>query len=272
MSAYLCSVHNHCDLCDGSDSPDLVAKRACELGVRYLGFSSHSHTPVPEDQNCVLPADMSEYISAVLRLREEYRGRMDILLGIEWDSLSGPVPDGFDYRIGSVHHLSIGEHFVPVDWSAQRFSSSVSQFFSGDPIAFAEEYYRSLGTVADSKPDIIGHFDLVSKFNENSRFFRESEPRYRAAALEALSRVSPAHSLLEINTGAMARGYRTSPYPALFILKAWKDMGGKIIISSDSHSADAVCFAYSQAVDWAKAAGFVSAVMLTGRGRAEYTL
>lgn len=38
-----------------------------------------------------------------------------------------------------------------------------------------------------------------------------------------------------MNTGAIARGYRTTPYPAPFILKELKNLGCGIIISSDCH-------------------------------------
>ncbi len=66
-------------------------------------------------------------------------------------------------------------------------------------------------------------------------------PRYRAAALEALHAADPDATLLEINTGGVARGYRAAPYPALFLLREWRSMGGRSS-SSDAHSKDCPCF------------------------------
>ena len=43
-------------------------------------------------------------------------------------------------------------------------------------------------------------------------------------------------------------------------------MGGRIILTSDSHSADTILYGYSQSVDLAKAAGFDRSVLLTTRG------
>ena len=64
----------------------------------------------------------------------------------------------------------------------------------------------------------------------------------------------------------MARGYRTAPYPALFILKEWKTMGGRIILTSDAHNADKILYGYQDAAKLAMAAGFERASILTMDG------
>ena len=82
----------------------------------------------------------------------------------------------------------------------------------------AEGYFQEVMRVAVRKPTILGHLDLITKLNRGNRFFDESAPRYQKAALEALHAVDPCVTLLEINTGGMARGYRDAPqhgHPAL---------------------------------------------------------
>ena len=49
--------------------------------------------------------------------------------------------------------------------------------------------------------------------------------------------------MFEVNTGAISRGYRTSPYPRPDIIKRIADSGKKLVITSDSHRADTVDFA-----------------------------
>ena len=100
-----CSVHTHSVMCDGKNTLAEMAAAACDAGAASFGASGHSHTPIPEDEGCVLPADMSAYRAEVLRLREEYRGRMDVLLGIELDNCADVTAEGFDYWIGSAHRL-----------------------------------------------------------------------------------------------------------------------------------------------------------------------
>ena len=79
-------------------------------------------------------------------------------------------------------------------------------------------------------------------------------------------------SLLEINTGGVSRGYRTTPYPALFLLREWKAMGGRIILTSDSHSASTIVSGYGQAAELARAAGFERSSILTRSGPVECPL
>ena len=61
MTPKLCSVHNHATLCDGRDTPEAMAAAAFAQGIRYFGLSCHSHTPIPDDEGAVLPADMTAY-------------------------------------------------------------------------------------------------------------------------------------------------------------------------------------------------------------------
>lgn len=72
LSPRMCSVHTHSTLCDGKASPEAMAAAAYDAGVRYFGVSCHSHTPIPDDEGAVLPADMTDYRAAVLALREQY--------------------------------------------------------------------------------------------------------------------------------------------------------------------------------------------------------
>ena len=263
------SVHTHSVLCDGRGTLAEMAAAAFGAGVRYFGASGHSHTEIPHDAGNVLPADPAEYRAQVLALRAEYAGRMEILLGIEQDSQSPqPVPDWADYWIGSVHNLydpRTGKYHG-LDWDRERLAACRDGMFGGDALAMTEGYYAGVAAMAERGPTILGHMDLVTKLNRGNAFFDEEDPRYRAAALEALRHADPDRTLLEINTGAVARGYRDTPYPALFLLEEWRAMGGQVILTADAHSPETVIFGYRQAAALARAAGYRESVLLTGRG------
>ena len=269
MSPALCSVHTHSTLCDGKNTLAEMAAAAYAAGVRYFGASGHSPTPIPHDAGNVLPADLREYREAVLALRAQYAGRMEVLLGIEQDSCSQQaVPDWADYWIGSVHNLydPATDKYHAVDWDAEKLAACREEMFHGDPLALAEGYYADVAAMAARRPTILGHIDLLTKFNGAGAFFDEENSRYQKAALEALHAADPSATLLEINTGAMARGYRSAPYPALFILKEWRAMGGRVILTADAHSAGAIVFGYDAAAEWARAAGFRESAVLTSNG------
>ena len=273
MTPYQCSVHTHADLCDGKDSLSAMAAAAFAAGVKHYGFSCHSHTPIPIDAGCVLDADMTAYRQAVAEVRAQYEGRMEVLLGLEWDSQSDISPHGFDYWIASVHYQrgANGVYYCAA-WGEEPFCRCRDELFSGDALAVTEGYFREVARAAALRPTILGHFDLITKHNGAGLLFDEDDPRYRWAALEALHAVSPADTLLEINTGGMARGYRTVPYPALFLLKEWRGMGGRVILTSDAHSAAQVLYGYDDAAALARAAGFHCASILTLAGERECPL
>lgn len=268
-----CSVHTHTTLCDGKGAPAEMAAAAYRAGVRHFGFSGHSHTPNPADQGYTLPADTADYRRAVLREREAYAGRMEILLGIEWDLLSGGPPEGYDYWIGSVHLLRTPEGgYYAVDAHPETFAACRDRVFGGDPIAMAEAYYREVERMAAMRPTILGHFDLITKYNEGGALFDEDDPRCRRAALEALHALDPAATLLEINTGAMSRGYRTAPYPAPSLLREWRSMGGRVILTADAHSPETILYGYALAAEAAREAGYRACAILTAEGVRECPL
>lgn len=269
-----CSVHTHSVLCDGKNTLAEMAEAAFAAGAVSFGASGHSHTSLPWDRGCVLPADPADYRAEVLRLREAYAGRMDVLLGIEWDACSPGLPEGFDYWIGSVHNLPSpsGERCYCVDYDEERLREACRELAGGDFIALARRYYGAAAEMAARRPTILGHLDLITKFNAGNRLFDGDAPRYRAAALEALHAADPHATLLEINTGAMARGYREAPYPAPFLLREWHRMGGRVILTADAHSASAILYGYGRAAALARAAGFTHTVLLTSAGAVESAL
>lgn len=269
LTSALCSVHTHSALCDGSASLREMAAAAYGTGVRYFGASGHSHTPAPDDRGLVLPADMAAYRAGVLELRQEYAGRMEVLLGIELDACADVTPEGFDYWIGSVHDLldpETGRYYF-VDWDEAALARCCVEMFRGSFPALIGGYYQSVAAIAAQKPTILGHLDLITKFNGGGGIFDEDDPRYRAAALAALHAADPDATLLEINTSAVVRGYRAAPYPAQFLLREWRRMGGQVILTSDAHTPEHIVSGYELAAEWAGRAGFTEAALLTSAGR-----
>lgn len=268
-----CSVHTHSAFCDGKQPLEEMLEAAYAAGVRYYGASSHSQTPTGWDFGETVTEDAAEYRAAVLAQRELWKGKVEVLLGIELDSTSGELPGDFDYWIGSVHYLRGADgRYYPIDWDKPKLTACLNEAFGGDGLAMTDAYYKEVAAMARRKPTILGHIDLITKLNGEGEFFDESHPRYRAAALEALHAVDPAATLLEINTGAMSRKHRTEPYPAPFLLEEWRRMGGRVIITGDVHHKDHLVCAYDEAAAAARAAGFTEASVLTLEGEKTYTL
>lgn len=263
------NLHVHTVFGDGKHTPEEMVLGALRAGCASLGFSEHSPMPpaIDPDGWSMKPEDEPAYRREVLRLREAYAGRLDIFLGLEQD-VDSPLPaEPYDYLIGSVHNIQADGCWLSVDESGDAFDRAVREHFGGDCLAFARAYYRRVAEeIPKARCDIAGHFDLVAKFNEGGRRFDESDPRYRAAALEALEALMERDMIFEINTGAMSRGYRTAPYPAPFLLEAIRQRNGRVCITGDSHSADAIVHAFPQAAALAEACGFREAWVLGRSG------
>ncbi len=228
------NYHTHTRFCDGADSPEELILEALRLGCPEIGFSGHSYI---EGENWCMSAEGTEqYIREICRLKEQYRDRIRIRLGIEQDILSDIDRNRFEYVIGAVHYVMKGESRFSVDYSKESFLETVRTVYGGDFYAFTEDYFALVGEVWErTHCDIIAHFDLVTKYNEDDCLFDTAHPRYRRAAEAALDRLRGSPAVLEINTGAIARGYRITPYPAPWILERWRAAGGKVIWSSDCH-------------------------------------
>ena len=238
--------HVHTAFCDGAASPGEMAAAAFRQELAALGFSGHSHTFCDESW-CMSPSGPEAYRAEIARLRAEYDGRMEILCGVEQDYYSAAPTDGYDYVIGSVHYLKAGGAYLPVDESAGDQVAAAEAHFGGDLLAFAEAYFETVNRVPEIPGcRIIGHFDLVSKFNEGGALFDEGHPRYLAAWRAAADRLLRSGLPFEVNTGAISRGWRSVPYPAPPILRYLAERGARFLLSSDSHRPETLCFGFDR--------------------------
>lgn len=265
------NFHTHTVYCDGKNTPEEMVQAAIAQGMTAIGFSGHSYS-VTESYG-MQPEVCVKYREEILRLKSVYGNQIDIFLGIEQDSTCTFLITPFDYVIGAIHGMFKDGNYFCVDHSEETMVHSVENYFHGDYYAYAEHYYQILtDVVLKYNPTFIAHFDLVTKFNEGNKYFDESHPRYRTAALNALHKLIKANIPFEINTGAISRGYRTTPYPAQFILKEIHNLGGKIILSGDSHSCDSLLCGYEMATQLAKDCGFETAMVITKDGLKEVEL
>ena len=270
MTTLECTLHCHTNLCDGKNTPEEMAKAAIKQGVKVLGLSGHSHTP-HDDSYCMSRENTAFYRAEIARLNREYGDQLTVFCGLEWDQWSDENLSDWDYTIGSAHYVTGAKDGVrySVDHNEETFRAALAAF-GGDGLALTEAYFAAVAQVTEMRPTILGHFDLLKKLNGSGAFFDESHPRYRAAALSALEAAAGKVQALEINTGGVARGYRDEFYPAPFLLKRWKELGGEIVLTADAHTAEGLLFAFDRAAEYARACGFSRAMVLNAAGKAEY--
>lgn len=239
-------LHVHTNFCDGKNSPEEMVLGAIEKGVNRLGLVCHAQLPF-ETTWCIKQENVKPFQAEIKRLKEKYKDKIEVLCGVELDYFTNIDLSGFEFTIGSLHFFNKNGECYSIDHSEQGFIDSVKTVFCGDYYAAAENYYQTLsGYATKFNPDIIGHFDLVRKFNKGNKFFDENHPRYVKAMKDCLEKLIPLGVPFEINTGAISRGYQDNPYPSETVIKMIKERGGKFILNSDSHSVDTIAFEFDK--------------------------
>ncbi|MDX3311466.1 histidinol-phosphatase [Streptomyces sp. NPDC054884] len=206
---------------------------AISAGLDILGFSDHSpffaeaadhHKPGVAMGKSEFPG----YLAEAAALREEYRGRIRILIGVESDffpehvGLYRRIYEGIalDYVIGSVHVMGGTDIFDLKRWE------------NASPELLLEEKEKYCELIADSARsgmfDILGHIDAL----------RGNCPEIGSIKTSAVDRmlrvIAETDTVVEVNTsgGTKACG---GWYPQPDVLERAAHFGVKITFGSDAH-------------------------------------
>ncbi len=268
------NFHTHSTWCDGKNSVEEMADAAYNLGFTALGFSGHAYTPIATDY-CMKLEEEELYRQDVLCQKEKYKGLMQIFLGLEIEGIEKRCfPEKqYDYIINSVHYVEAHGIYYPMDESAETLKRCIEEGFGGEVYKLVDKFFQTSAQYAcERKPDIIGHFDLLTRYNECGRFFDEQSSKYQNIAIEAIREALKSGGIFEINSGAIARGIKGRVYPAMFLLKEISRLGGRVVISSDAHCTQHLNFAFPLLEELLREAGFRTSMCLTDKGWEERAL
>jgi histidinol-phosphatase (PHP family) len=266
------NLHTHSTFCDGKDTPEEMIQEALKSGFDSLGFSMHSYLSC-SNYAIVTREKVVAYRQEISRLKEKYRGIIDIFLGLEQDVLSEDAAVGYDYTIGSVHYLHTKNGKKGFDVGLEGTLAYIDAHYDGDAMKFAKAYYEMAATIPDHGDfDIIGHFDILTKNNELGKFLDVDSKEYLGYALDAMDALKGRMSVFEVNTGAISRGYRTTPYPQMALLKAFRQKGFGVVITSDCHDKNYLDCYFEESKMLLREAGFRSQLVFTSQGFQEVAL
>lgn len=257
------NFHTHSTWCDGKATLDEMASTALEKGFVALGFSSH-FSEVPLDECVVEVARHTDYVRAVRALAARMAEKLRVYCGAEADFLSGvtrPLKAAFaslklDYLIGSVHYVWAPDGAkVAVDFSPEKLAQDLVDHFDGSSEAFVKAYFNAeREMIATGDFDILGHADLVRKFNERMPFFDESASWYRDELEKTAEVIAASSCLVEVNTGAISRGWLNDVYPSRPFRDLLRARGVRFVLSSDAHAPAALDVGFA---DWQGAEDFI---------------
>lgn len=248
------NYHTHTTWCDGRDSAEDMVLSAIARGFDAIGFSPHMSFPRASDWE-LSPDEAEAYVREIRMLAGKYAGKIEVRCGGEADYIRGvTTPErsryaamNLDYLIGSLHTISApGGAYVHVDASPKSLAEGIRDHFGGEGKALIEAYFEQLREMLAYDFDVLGHPDLVRKFNVKHPYFDESAVWYRKELVRTADAIASSGKIVEVNTGAISRGWLDDAYPSAEFRALLRERGVKFILSSDSHAADTIDCAFER--------------------------
>lgn len=266
------NFHTHSNFDDGTVKIEEYVKDSLRQNVSILGFSPHNPLPFPVDW-VIKKEDFKEYCKTIQTLREKYKDKIRILLGLEMDFL--PSINSFykeeidlstlDFHIGSVHFVNFfnEKNGWAIDGSQEDFERGLDEIYSGNIKKVVKDYFKLIRNMLKlENPDIVAHLDLIKMNNKDEKYFSEEENWYKEAVLDTLNAVTKSHSILEINTGGIARGKTDSLYPSNWIIEEAYNMRIPITLCSDAHRPEQITAKFKEAAVLLNSIGYKEVYIL----------
>jgi histidinol-phosphatase (PHP family) len=264
-----CDYHMHTPLCQHAAGPmEAYVERAIELGLREVGFSDHNPLPNGFGANVRMKeSELEYYVQRVTDLQFQYRGKIDVMLGLELDYIEG-LEDylarqiaayPWDYILGSVHYLD--RECRVGSWS-KNYPGGIDEHYT--------RYFALVRQLAQSGLcDIIAHLDVVK------RNAQVPTPRGLDQVTATLQTIAQAGLAVEINTS----GYRHSelvdgpqPYPALPFVREALALDIPLTVNSDAHAPEQVGTKFGEIEGFLKKSGCQHLARFNRRQRELYAL
>jgi histidinol-phosphatase (PHP family) len=254
QDTYQTDYHVHTARCGhaGGAARDYVLA-ALSRGLSEIAFTDH--IPLyflpgedPDPGLAMTRAELPGYVEEVRALREEFAGRIDVLLGLEADYAEGHETaleeilraHDWDVVLGSVHWVAGG--WIDAPGSRKRHE------IEGSALLW-REYYRLLAKAAASGLfDVITHFDLPKKFGHRM------PPGAADAEAAAVDAARAAGVSIEVSSAGLRKTV-AEEYPAPLLLTSLVAAGVPIVFSSDAHAPAEVAWGRDRIEAAARAAG-----------------
>lgn len=266
---YISNLHTHTNYCDGKNSIEENIKYAIEKEFISLGFSGHSN--FFKDDCSMTKEGTIKYLNDIKKYKEIYKDKIQIYSGIEADYYSNlneytDKEMELDYRIGSVHFIDDDKNgnekdYFCIDMSKDNFNETIKHF--GNIKIVIEKYFDNIIKMINiQKPNIIGHFDLIRKYNLNKEYFTEEESWYIKKVEETLKHIKENNCIVEVNIKLMNANNLDAHYPNKNTIKKILEMDIPLTLNTDAHLTNNLDNFYFEAAQELKKVGVKKIKML----------
>ena len=223
----IANYHTHTYRCRHAEGDEReYAEQAAKAGLKILGFSDHTPQdyfdagPRPHPIR-MTPEELPGYAASVRRLAAEYKGTLDIRLGVEAEY----YPKYFSrllqmLRENGVEYMILGQHFL---------GNEIGEPYSGRPTLDGKTLARYVSQTSEALDTglftCFAHPDLIRYVGSRKVYEREMRKLCRAAR--------ETNTPLELNLLGIREG-RHYPNPRFWRIAA--EEGNAVILGSDAHS------------------------------------
>lgn len=231
----VCDSHTHSNFSSDCIIPlEEMLQQAIRLGLTHYAVTDHHDPDFPYATPEVdFLLDAKAYQTEVFRLREKYKGQIELLFGVEL----GLQPQVGDHLRDFVSRLPL-DFIIGSSHVVHGRDPYHGDYFDGRS---EEEGYRVYfasileNTQAFNGFSVYGHLDYVVR-NGPTRDENYDPSDYMDVLEPALREIIALGKGIEVNTSGPSRGLKQlHPHPA--ILRRYRELGGEIItIGSDAHT------------------------------------
>lgn len=246
---------------DSQTPPREQIEKGISLGLKTMCFTDHQDADYPYEE-AGFQFDTDSYFKELSQLKEEYRGRMEVLIGVElglqphlkeyFEDYVKKYP--FDFIIGSLHLL-------------RGMDPYFKEIFEGrtDEQVYREYFESILENIKIfSGFDVVGHIDYIIRYGK-TQDDGYSYAKYSDIIDEILRTVIDKGLGIELNTAGFKYGLK-SCHPHPDIISRYRALGGEIItVGSDGHRPEHLAYDFDKAEEILKHCGFRYRTEFRGR-------
>ena len=199
-------------------------------------------------------------------LQSKYQLEIELLIGMEIDWIRSGSRDWvegllakyqFDFFVGSVHHV----HGIPIDYDQDHYDKAARKSLERVPegnvpaeqLLFEDYFDHQYDMLRALKPPVVGHFDLIRLLSKDRDAGWQTYPHVWNKIERNLQYVRSYDGVLELNSSGLRKGMQ-EPYPKLEICLYFNKIGGRFVLSDDSHGIAHIGHSYEGVLAHAKLA------------------
>lgn len=246
----LYDTHLHTPLCRHSEGePTAYAEAAEKRGLTGVTFTCHNPLPDGLSQGSrMYPADWEVYLELIAATREEWTGRVDVLLGVECDYWPG-LENFLEKQISAnpLHYVLGSVHPHVEDYRAN--------FWQDDVVEYMKLYFTHLAQAAETGLfDCLSHPDIIRTIYPKS--WQRERDNIWSHISTMLDRIAKTGIAMELNTSGAHKKNSIVMNPEPTLLVAMCERGIPVVVGSDSHKPGRVGEGFEEAFETLNKAGY----------------